>query len=218
MLVICPSRARPHNIAALLDCWEATKATASLVICLDESDPDLERYLDIIGNRASTAVAEWRSLCDWVNFVAVELGCCHGFDIIGQFGDDHHPRTLRWDAAVTEAMRPMGVVYGNDLHQGERLPTVAFMDAEIIRRLGYMVPPEIQHLYMDNWFRALGERLGTLTYLPDVVIEHMHPHAGKAEMDDGYRQVNSRAAYKAGKRAFDWYMSRRFDDDIARLT
>lgn len=216
-LVICPSRARVGNIAALLDCWELTEATAQLAVCLDVDDPDLNAYLDVIGDRAEVVVGEWRSLCDWVNHVSFVLDWASDFDIVGQFGDDNHPRTPGWDRAVADAMQPMGVVYGNDLHQGERLPTAAFVDAEIIHRLGYMVPPEIQHLYMDNYFKALGERLGTLTYLPDVVIEHMHPHAGKAAMDDGYRDVNSRHAYRAGRSGFERYMATRFDEDIARL-
>lgn len=201
----------------MLDCWERTEATAQLVVCLDEEDPDLNGYIDVIGDRAERVVAEWRSLCDWVNYVSFALDWAADFEIVGQFGDDNHPRTPGWDAAVAAAMRPMGVVYGNDLHQGEKLPTAAFVDSEIIRRLGYMVPPEIQHLYMDNYFKALGERLGTLSYLPDVVIEHMHPHAGKAVMDDGYRDVNSRVAYKSGQRAFEQYIATRFDADIARL-
>ena len=217
MLVICPSRARVANITALLDASEATDVAAELMICLDVDDPERADYLAVIGNRANVTAGPWRSLCDWCNFIAVECRACWAFDIIGQIGDDHWPRTDRWDAQIGDAMQPLGVVYGNDLHQSERLPTAAFLDAEIVRRLGYMVPPEIQHLYMDNWFRALGERLGTLAYLPDVVIEHMHPDAGKSEMDDGYRQVNSRLAYRQGAAAFRQYMASRFNDDIEKV-
>jgi len=221
-LVICPSQNRPANIAALLDCWEQTGAAATLAVCLDEDDPCKPEYMDMLDQWPSSIVmvigGAWRSLCDWVNFVAVTCGGAAGFDIIGQIGDDHHPRTVGWDGAVALAMQPLGVVYCNDLHQGEKLPTAAFVDAEIVRRLGYVVPPTIQHLYMDNYFRTLGEGLGTLTYLPDVVIEHMHPHAGKAEMDDGYRQVNSTDAYRQGLRAYRAYCRHRLPEDLARLS
>lgn len=217
MLVICPSRARVQNIATLLDCWEQTGTVADLFICLDEADRELERYKATIGERAMYVADRWRSLCDWVNHIA-GAWVTGGYSIIGQIGDDHHPRTPGWDAAIAAAMQPHGVVYGNDLHQGERLPTAVFVDAGIVRRLGYMVPPEIQHLYMDNWFKALGERLGTLAYLPDVVIEHMHPDAGKAPIDDGYRQVNSPKAYRSGKAAYQGYMNRRLEADLVKLT
>jgi hypothetical protein len=221
MLVICPSRARPHNIAALLQAWHDTNTVATLAVCLDEQDPQLDEYLAILDpwptDRVIVFRSEWRTLCAWVNFVAVTCRGAAGFDIVGQIGDDHHPRTPGWDNAIQFAMQPLGVVYCNDLHQGEKLPTAAFVDAEVVRRLGYMVPPTITHLYMDNFFRSLGEGLGTLTYLPDVVIEHMHPHAGKAEMDDGYRQVNSTDAYRQGLAAYRTYCRRHLADDLARL-
>lgn len=221
MLVICPSRSRPGNIAALLECWRATGAAATLAVCLDQDDPCLPEYMALLDPYPSSLVmtigGTWRPLCEWVNFVAVTCNGAARFDIVGQIGDDHHPRTVGWDVAAADAMKPLGVVYCNDLHQGERLPTAAFVDAEIVKRLGYMVPPTIEHLYMDSYFKSLGERLGTLSYLPEVVIEHMHPHAGKSEMDDGYRQVNSRDAYRTGRRAYDAYMRTRLDADLAKL-
>ncbi len=219
MIVVCPSRSRPQNIAALLDAWDATEAFATLCVCLDQDDPCRFEYLEMLdpypSDRVIVVGGKWRSLCDWVNFVAVKA--VDRFNIIGQIGDDHHPRTPGWDYAIADAMKPLGVVYCNDLHQGDRLPTAAFVDAEIVRRLGYMVPPTIQHLYMDNYFKQLGEALGTLAYLPDVVIEHMHPHAGKAADDDGYRQVNSPEAYRSGKRAFQAYVNHRLEADMVKL-
>ncbi len=219
MLVICPSRGRPRNIAALLDCWDATQTFATLAVCLDEDDPCKRDYVTMLdaypSDKVITIGGKWRSLCDWVNFVAVKA--VDRFNIIGQTDDDRFPRTPGWDVAVADAMKPLGVVYCNDLHQGDAVAGGAFLDAEIIRRLGYMVPPTIQHLYMDNYFKSLGEALGTLTYLPDVVIEHMHPHAGKAEMDDGYRQVNSPDAYRDGKRAFQAYINHRLEADLVKL-
>lgn len=218
LLVICPSRARVPNIVNLVDAWQATTAGAELVVCLDEDDPELGDYLAVLHDAPTVRreVWAWRSLCDWVNLMCRMYA--DEYDIFGQIGDDHHPRTVGWDSAVREAMQPNGVVYCNDLHQGERLPTAAFVDAEIPRRLGYMVPPTIRHLYMDNYFRSLGEALGTLRYLPDVIIEHMHPHAHKAQMDDGYRQVNNRTAYREGKLAFERYVAHQLAEDVDTLT
>lgn len=219
--MICPSRARPANIAALIAAWEATGAVATLCVCVDTDDPQLAEYMELLDPLPASNVmvlgGAWRSLCDWVNTVSVQWRGAYTFDVIGQIGDDHHPRTVGWDGAVLEAMQPLGVVYGNDLHQGAKLPTAAFLDAEIVRRLGYMVPPTIQHLYMDSFFKTLGERLGTLAYLPDVIIEHMHPHAGKGEMDDGYRTVNSRAAYREGLAAYNAYTRDDLEADLVKL-
>ncbi len=215
MLVICPSRGRPQNIAALLDCWTDTAATARLIVCVDNDDPTLDEYeaLDI----PELVIGPRKGLCGWANMIAVGHGYSEDCDIIGLIGDDVRPRTIGWDGAIRCSMRQLGIVYGNDLHQREALPTHPFMDMEIVRRLGYMAPPELAHLYIDNFWKCLGMALGTLVYRDDVILEHMHPHADKAPMDEGYRQVNSRNAYKEGRRAFTEYMATRFAADVAKL-
>jgi len=52
----------------------------------------------------------------------------------------------------------------------------------------------------------LGEDLGNLAYLPQVIIEHCHPIAGKAEWDEGYRTVNDREVYSFDALMFDNYI------------
>jgi hypothetical protein len=209
MLVICPSRGRPGNIDALLECWKLTEADAELVVCVDDDDPTAGDY------PADVTIGPRTTLGGWTNRVAVAR--CHDHDIIGVIGDDVRPRSLHWDAELAAAMVPFGVVYGNDLHQSERMPTHPFLDAEIVRRLGYMAAPGIDHLYLDDAWKAIGEHLGTLTYCPNVILEHVHPHAGKAPMDEGYRQVNARHAYKEGKRQLARYLSGQFESDMALL-
>jgi hypothetical protein len=54
-----------------------------------------------------------------------------------------------------------------------------------------MVLPGMTHLFIDNYWSELGKRLGTLTYLPNVYLEHMHPAAGKAQTDYVYEEANS---------------------------
>lgn len=210
MLVICPSRGRPQNIEALLDCWAATGAEAELMVCIDDDDPTAGDY------PAGVTIGPRKSFGGWTNHAAVSR--CEEFDIIGVIGDDVRPRTDRWDAEIAASMPPFGVVYGNDLHQCERMPTHPFLDAEIVRRLGYMAAPGIEHLYLDDAWKAIGEHLGTLVYRDDVILEHVHPHAGKVPMDEGYRQVNTRNAYREGKQALDRYLSGRFEADMALLT
>ncbi len=215
MLVICPSRGRPQNIVALLDCWTDTQAEADLLVCVDNDDPLLEQYETVMAGRLGLLIGHRSSLTGWINLAAETE--CDRHDIIGVIGDDVRPRTAHWDSEIVGAMRPFGVVYGNDLHQCEKLPTHPFLDAEIVRRLGFVAPWPIHHLYIDNYWKALGEHLGTLTYCPDVILEHMHPHAGKAEMDDGYRAVNSRGAYQRDRRAFEQYMAHQFAADMVKL-
>lgn len=111
--------------------------------------------------------------------------------IIIKLDDDHWPVTVGWDVLYLNALTELGgtgVVYGNDLFQGERLPTVPGLSTDIVRGLGWYAPPELGHLFVDNFWLQLGKRSGQLRYLPDTIIEHRHPDAFGAVIpqDDTY--------------------------------
>ena len=98
------------------------------------------------------------------------------------------------------------MAYGNDLLQGQRLPTMIAMTSDIVKALGGMVPPKMKHLYLDNFWKKLGEDLEALTYIDAVVVEHMHPVAGKAEWDEGYKEVNAQEIYSFDALAYQNYI------------
>jgi hypothetical protein len=91
------------------------------------------------------------------------------------------------------------------------------MSTEVVRALGHMAPPTQRHLYIDNYWRDLGRAAGCLTYLPDVVVEHVHPVAGKAAVDDGYRRVNAPEMYQRDAAAYEMYMREFGGRDVAAV-
>ena len=44
LAIIVPSRSRPQNIQALMDSFEDTKAQCTLVVVVDDDDPQLDEY------------------------------------------------------------------------------------------------------------------------------------------------------------------------------
>jgi hypothetical protein len=214
LVVIVPSRGRPENIARLADAWTTRRIVSTqLVVAVDEDDPRLEEYraveLPFLG---ALWVGQRRRMCGTLNAVALDLLEDHADsltgwqpDVIGFMGDDHLPRTEGWDVDVVDALDDLGggIVYGNDLLQGEKLPTAVFMTAGIVRTLGWMVPPGLIHLYADNVWLELGSAMGRLRYLPGTVIEHLHPAAGKAVRDAGYAEANAPEIDAADKAVFE---------------
>lgn len=204
LTVLVPTRGRPHNAARLLQAWsQTTRADAGLVFGVDDDDPSISDYRRVIPD-AQIFVGPRMGLCATTNVMALAAAQA-GFPYLGSIGDDHLPRTVGWDAMVIEALRavPLSIVYGDDLMQGEGLATAAFMDSAIVLALGYMAPPTMHHLYIDNSWMELGRALGTLRYLPGVVIEHLHPAAGKAEDDETYRAGTSDAIWDHDEAAFN---------------
>jgi hypothetical protein len=201
MLLIVPTRGRPFAANDLImTLHETCRAQTTVLFGVDSDDESLPAYLDVfstyrkMGLRVEHAeFAPRLGLVGTLNFIALEAA--HRSEspfAVAFMGDDHRPRTVGWDAAYIHALELMGtgIVYGNDLLQGGNLPTQVAITTDIIRALEYMVPPALQHMYADNFWRDLGSTVGCLQYLSDVIVEHMHPLAGKGEPDEHYDRVN----------------------------
>ena len=217
--MIVASRGRPAAASETVwACAETMTLATRLLLVVDADDPALGGYqaLALPGcARLQVHDGPERRLGPVLSAAAVALApLC---DFVGFMGDDSRPRTSGWDEELTGALTAPGVAYGDDLYAGERLPTAPVITARVITALGYMCPPGIAHLYLDDFWHRLGEDLGNRCYLPDVVIEHLHPVAGKSAWDDGYRERNSAEQYSADQTAFAQFLASRWPADLARL-
>ena len=108
-------------------------------------------------------------------------------DIVGLFGDDIVFQTKSWDRKVVEAFKTwpdeIGVVYGSDGFQNEKLCTHPFLSRKWIETLGYAAHDGFFHYCVDTWLHDVARRVNRLLYLPDVLFEHLHPDAHKAKPD-----------------------------------
>lgn len=190
LAIIVPSRSRPQNIQELMQAFEDTKAKCTLVVVVDDDDPSLDEYKNLSVPLLIQLPREGKGMARPLNRAALALR--GEFSFFGFMGDDHRPRTEHWDKIFISELEdmPVGLVYGNDLLQGHRLPTQIIMTANIVDALGGMVPPGFEHLFLDNFWLQLGTDLKAIRYLGDVIIEHMHPFAGKGQMDALYQEVN----------------------------
>lgn len=226
LVVIIPSRGRPHSVTELAETFANTTRDQNtrLWIAVDSDDPDIGEYQDaavtatvdaqvtvmaVIGGYMSAALNEAAGVA--TNDPTVEA--------IGFMGDDHRPRTPGWDTIYLTALRKMGpgIVYGDDGLQAEALPTQCAMSASIVRALGWMCPPVLRHLWIDNFWLDLGRAAGCLRYLHNVLIEHMHPYNGKAEMDTGYERVNSLEMIDHDRDAYEQYVAENMARDVEKV-
>lgn len=234
MMIMVPTRGRPLNLYRLLQVPRDT--TTGILVLVDADDPTLPLYRDVLHDRHSNNPLN-PTLRHLVLDQHLQLGpkLNHGarwitenlpeVPILGFLGDDHMPRTWAWDDRITDAFGPQlirsatptGVVYPNDLYQGDNLPTCVFIRADIVHTLGYFAAPGIQHLYLDDAWRDLGADAGCLHYLPFVTVEHCHPHAGTAATDEQYERVNSPAQYARDSAAYRSWRERVCPSDAARI-
>jgi len=200
MCVVVPSRGRPENAERLAQAFKDTGAEADLYIVIDNDDPKWNEYAKSENYKKLPADNKTGGCAKSLNTGAVLLLDITKYPLYDYFvfmGDDHLPRTQGWDKAFIQALgQNTGIVYGDDLLQGSNLPTAFGMSRDLVEELQGMTFPGCVHLFFDNFVKQLGLDLEYLKYLPDVIIEHLHPIAGKAEMDEGYARVNQPKWYE----------------------
>lgn len=214
LLLIVPSRSRQARIAVFKEHFDKNSTISDLCIGIDNDQdsqyPSLDGFL--------YDVNENMQLGPKLNMLASKY--CNDYKYIAFMGDDHLIQTYGWDQKLIQCIDDFkyGMSYGNDLVRGEELPTAILMNSRIIQKLGYICPPTLVHLYIDNFWLLLGQKLGTIRYCPDVIIEHMHFTTGKSEIDQTYIESNTPELYRFDEAAYNKYLQTTFDSDIKKLT
>lgn len=212
MLIVVPSRGRPESMEPLVSSfYDTSGGDADLLICQDDDDTPYSLPPHVLheinprlrlGGTLNDAAVRWAPK----------------YEFIGFMGDDHRPRTQNWDVHFCEVLEKHrhAVAYGNDLIQGENLATAVFMTAQTVTDLGYMVPPGMTHLFLDNFWMELGKATN-LIYLHGVIIEHMHPSVGKAFWTPQYKEVNAPEMYHEDAQKLNEYL-KTFKKELEKLS
>jgi len=216
ILIIVPSRSsngsRTNNIEELRDSWiKTTTGNSDLLIGLDEDDEHHYPRLESVKYEVNKRLR----MVGTLNLLANKY--CTEYEYIAFLGDDHRFRTDGWETIFLNDAKDQkySIFYGNDLLQGANIPTAVFISSNIIKKLGFMVPTELVHMYADNFWLELGRALSCLKYFPNLIIEHMHPAANKAKTDIQYAEVDSFT--NQDRISFIHYMNTQFNNDVQKL-
>jgi hypothetical protein len=213
IIIICPTRGRDDLHRMLAESFlEKPHEHSRLVFVVDEDERN--RYQEVAGceylYRPSTGELGATAPLNWAAMQLADTA-----DVLAMVGHDTVIRTPGWEINVQLGLQNFLMVYPDDGIQRGNLPTNIFMDARMVRALGYMAPPSIKHLFIDNFWLELGRRLNSIAFLPGVVFEHIHPIVGKRMWDETTTALNTRKAYHDGQDQFLCYMACNFDQDVA---
>ena len=215
ILVIVPTRNRNTQHKEFAETFLKNSVASDLMFVLDQDNE--KNYDRLPGVMYKIHNTQSRGLCEPLNHTAVAYADQYSY--IGFMGDDSRPRTFRWDQLMLDEMKkkPLSVAYGNDLLQGKKLPTAILMSSVIIQKLGYMAPPTLRHQWSDLFWLDLGQKLGTLTYFPNIIIEHLHHSVGKSSTDQTYIDATNRLIRRHDRDAYKKYYQEHFAKDIEKL-
>lgn len=181
---LVPSRGRPHNVERLVRaCALTCSADTRLHFGFDVDDPRLDENIAAAGGHLYGVANPRMGLAAWTNSLAkLHPGC----DVIS-IGDDMVPVTHGWDslllAAIGERCGGCGIVYPDDGRRAD-IPECAVISRQIVDALGWVCPPGLQHWYIDNVWRDIGEAAGCLAYVREVTVRHCHPNTPGGDPHD----------------------------------
>ncbi len=222
LLVVVPTRGRPANAIRLLEAVVSTSTEKTDVIFgLDDDDETkdtLRARIKLVGcssghqRDAMVEVGPRKGMAAWTNRLVMPR--INDYRAFASLGDDHLPRTPGWDKILLDANGGTGISYGDDLIMGERLPTAPVISQNIIAALGWMCAPGLDHMCCDNIWKDVGMAAGCLFYCPEVIIEHLHWVAGKAIVDETYKEAGIFSLAHPDWRAYQEWRGTRMTHDI----
>lgn len=195
--LVCPTRGRPDRFAEMVESAHTTAASPNrvqVVAYLDDDDPELGAYRNtdhpltvalLVGDRCVLSDA-WNRAAQIANGSVLMLAA-----------DDLRFRSNGWDHAVEDCAEsfPDGIalMYGRDGHADERMATHPFVTSRWVDTVGRFTAPYFVADYVDLWLHDVAKRVGRAVYLPQLLIEHMHPSFGKGEWDRTHEERIARA-------------------------
>lgn len=197
---LVPVLARPHRVAPLLDAIEATTPGARVLFLADDYDrPEHEAIerelgrtgvqaeLDTSGGNYATKINSGVELTD------------EPYVFTG--ADDLRPHAGWLEAALAKLADGIGVVGTNDLcnprviageHATHFLMTREYAGRPCIDGSRGPLFEGYPHEYVDNELIETAKHRGAYAHSDEAIVEHLHPMAGKAPMDDLYAASGKR--------------------------
>ena len=189
--ILLPTRNRPKNVKKLLE---------NIINTVDKiNNIEICFYIDNDDNSNFQVLSEMSSKLNIQAFQGERIKGSQSYnelyknssgDIIMFCADDVAFRTNKWDKLVEYTFQEypdkIMFVYGQDGIQNEKIGTHGFIHKNWVETVGYVLPPYLASAYTDSWITDLSEMVKRRKYLPELIIEHLHPMVNKSPNDNTY--------------------------------
>ena len=207
--IIAPVLRRPHRVLPLLESIEehTPKPYRVVFACTTGDDAELDAVRSAGADHLE--VGPWRPLGDYARKINAGVAATTE-ELIFLAADDlaFHPRWL--EEAVAKLDAGIGVVGTNDLgnprvmrgeHATHSLITRAYAELGTIDEPDKVLHEGYPHEFVDDEFVATARHRNAFAFAEASIVEHLHPHWGKAATDPLYDAFASRL--KRGRRVFE---------------
>jgi len=169
--ILCPSRGRPHLAKRMIESAISTASSPiEIILYLNEDDPALEQYKSSIDSKYYQ-IGPDRSPCYSWNLLADQAKN----DILFLMGDDAEFVTKHWDLKIINAFNQypdkIACVYPVNGAVSKKKNPHFCLHKNWVRTLGYFVPPQFWHWYVDTWTARIAQKLDRYCLLTDVLVQ-----------------------------------------------
>ena len=211
--VLIPTRKRLEDFKLFADSWiKTTEGKSIVVVAIDHDD---NTYDEIIKENIYPFIYERQESKPFIkilNDMAVRYA--ERYQCVAFMEDDCTYNTPGWETRILDKVNEIGdnaIVWCNDLVNHNHIVGLPFMNSNIIRTLGWMATPRFSTLFVDHYWKRLGNKLNSLYYFSDIIIEHRHYIKGKRQKDEISKKVEYEASFDDGPR---YFKSQEFNNDI----
>ena len=192
--ILCPTRGRPEFMERLVQSAIETSEwnNYEFIFYIDDDDQesiDQHEELKLIADVDAVIAPRCNLSQAWNKAYEKASG-----EIFFHAGDDLIFKTRLWDEKVSLQFRQSKdkilFVGGQDgFHAPEKnFLTHGFLHRNWVETVGYFVPPYFSSDFNDTWLNEVADMIGRKIYLKDLLIEHMHPLAGKHFWDRTHQE------------------------------
>lgn len=224
-LVLLPTLNRTHLVKKFIESYKKTEAKIPVMIMVDNDDyiQNEDQYEDIkkimppnwIFKNTGWAVSmgdKTRSV--WNDVKAMNLHW------IGLLNDDHECLTPYWDVEVDKLIDGRNIVSTNDnfWNFGFNIVGLTAWSMAILETCGFPIfPVGIDHWFIDNIWKAIGESTGCWHETMKVNIAHNHAFIGKMPQDNTYKISQDQIKAQKAMATFQVFMEKEFKDVCEKI-
>lgn len=221
---LLPSRRRPHNLQRFFKALDDTDTCSQGLVFVQENDyASMRDAYDALSLHAG-----WRFVLTQGDSQGDKLreqaSLYADADWVGLIGDDQQPVTPYWDAKLVGALNGWNLVTCMDdwvfntptkFNQPNRMAGVLLFSGALHRALGYIFPPPMHHVYLDDIYEELATKIEFWTICRDVMILHHHVGRNLALADDTDRIAYAGTGSYAGLDFYPWEHWRKHEMGLA---
>lgn len=168
--ILCPSRGRPELASNMIKTALATSSSKiEIKLYLNDDDPQLDKYKELIDEKYYVVGPDQSPAYSW-NLLAENAR----HDILFLVGDDVSFETLGWDNIIVNEFNKypdkIACIYPPPEGLSKNKNNHFCLHKNWIKVLGYFVPPQFWHWYVDTWTAKIAKQLNRYIRVDSVKL------------------------------------------------